>query len=265
MQLPHQIVALNKAVAEDRWRSRAFEWSFLGLFALLLGLVTARHEMWEDELQAWLIARDSNSLPELFRNLHYEGHPLLWYLILYIPAHISWNPINMQVINYAIAVAEAWLILSARKLNWAIRILLIFSFFVFYQYGVVARNYMLAMVFLTAAVRCLVGEHQHRILAAVLLALAINTHFFAFPIAAVFALQLLFIKRLSHGRNVGKLFREHGFKSCLHRASWRRSKRLFYNSAAGGCLQAPWRRRPFRYVQSPFDGESNMASIHPRK
>jgi hypothetical protein len=199
--------------AHDHWRSRAFEWTFLGLFALLLAMVTARHQMWEDELQAWLIVRDSSTLAELFHNLRYEGHPALWYLILYIPAHLSWNPIWMQVINFAIAVTTAWLILSARTLHWAFRVLATFSFFVFFQYGVVARSYMLTAMLLIAAVRCMVGERQHKELAIVFLALAIDTHFYAIPIAMVFAFQMLPIDKLKSRRDCGKLFRDHKFQA----------------------------------------------------
>ena len=96
----------------DRARNRAFEWSVLGLYGLLLGVFASRHSCGFDEIQAWLIARDSNSLASLFHHLRYEGHPALWYLFLYIPAHVSWNPVSMQAINYVFAVAWAWLILS---------------------------------------------------------------------------------------------------------------------------------------------------------
>jgi hypothetical protein len=44
---------------------------------VLLGLLLAHHEMWRNELQAWLLARDSDSLAELWRNTRYEEHPLL--------------------------------------------------------------------------------------------------------------------------------------------------------------------------------------------
>jgi len=33
------------------------------------------HEPWRDEFQAYLIARSSHSLGELFQNIKYEGHP----------------------------------------------------------------------------------------------------------------------------------------------------------------------------------------------
>jgi hypothetical protein len=200
---------------KETGRNGAFEWSLFGLFVLLLALVTLRHEMCNDELQAWLIARDSHSLGALFRNLRYEGHPALWYLVLYIPAHISWNPVSMQVINYLFAVAEAWLILSAHKLRWFIRTLAIFSFFIFFDYGVVSRNYMLAALLLTAAARCLLGERQHRKLAIVLLALAMNAHVFAIPVAGVLAIWMFGLAKLDSWKDLRKLLPDREFWTAL--------------------------------------------------
>ena len=39
------------------------------------------HEIWRDEGQAWLIARDT-PLKDLFGVLKHEGHPALWFLLL---------------------------------------------------------------------------------------------------------------------------------------------------------------------------------------
>jgi hypothetical protein len=163
--------------------AHSLEWLVFGVVAVAIAAVTVRHEMFRDELQAWLIARDSHSLSELLHNMRYEGHPALWQLLLYLPAHLSWNPVSMQVINYLCTVAQVWLILSARRLSWPIRILAVFSVYIFYDYGVIARNYMLGILLLTAAARCLLAERPRRWLAVVLLALAINTHFFAIPVA----------------------------------------------------------------------------------
>lgn len=160
------------------------------IYSVSLAAVTWRHEMWRDELQAWLIARDSLSISDLFHNLHYEGHPALWYLLLYLPAHLSWNPVSMQVINFLLAVINAWLILSARELPWYFRTLLVFGFFSFFMYGVAARSYMLSLVLLSAASRCLLGRSKHPILALAFLALAINTHVFAIPLVAILYLSL---------------------------------------------------------------------------
>ena len=99
---------MNLAVRGPESRTRRLIYSFPGaifaLYALLLGVVSLRHEMFRDEVQAWLIARDSTSIPNLFFNMRYEGHPALWQLLLYIPSHLSWNPEWMQLINYLLAV-----------------------------------------------------------------------------------------------------------------------------------------------------------------
>jgi hypothetical protein len=172
-------IALN----ESRFYLSFASW-LTAIYAFLLAIVTMRHEMFRDEVQAWLIARDSTSIPNLIWNLRYEGHPALWHLLLFLPSHFSWNPVSMQVINYLLAVLEAWLILSEERLPRSERVLLAFSFFVFYGYGAIARNYMLAMLLLTAAARCQLGRQRYW-LGIVLLALALNSHFFAIPIVAV--------------------------------------------------------------------------------
>lgn len=198
-------------VAESTGHNFFFEWLLLALYTLFLGVVTVRHQLWSDEMQMWLIARDNPSLAGLFHSMSIEPHPALWYLLLDVVARISWNPSGMQFVNFAFAITEAWLILSARKLHWSVRVLAIFSFFVFHNYAVVARNYMLALLLLTAAVRCLLGERQHRKLAILFLALAINTHILAIPIAGAIALWAFCFSKLNRWKEAGKLLRDAEF------------------------------------------------------
>jgi len=188
-----------------------YEWMCLALFAGLLAVITWRHEMWRDELQAWLIVRDSHSARGLLHALHYEGHPLLWYLLLLIPAHISWNPAWMQVINGLLAVGVAWILLSARELPRTMRTLLLFSFFFFYQYGVIARSYALTTFLLLAAARCVLGKKQHRRLAVLLLVLAINAHVFAIPIAAAIFLWMFRSGEGNRGQGMRETLRDGEF------------------------------------------------------
>lgn len=53
-----------------------FTYFLVGLFAAF------HHEMWRDEIQAWLLARDSTGVFDLLRHMKYEGHPALWHLLL---------------------------------------------------------------------------------------------------------------------------------------------------------------------------------------
>jgi hypothetical protein len=141
--------------------------------------------MYLDEAQAWLIAR--SSLLDLFHQLHYEAHPAAWYLLLYIPAHLSPHMQWIKAINFTLSLAMAWLIITARRVPLAARGLLLFTPVLFFAMGTLARSYMLAGVLLVAAVRCLTAERPRHWLAIALLAVAINTHFFAIPVAgAVF-------------------------------------------------------------------------------
>ena len=235
--------------AGNEVRVGRFQWSMTGLFALLLGIVSIRHEMFRDEMQAFLIARDSHSLGELFRNLRYEGHPALWHLLLFLPAHASWNPASMQVINYLFALAEAWLILSARRLHWSVRTLAAFSFFVFYGYGAVARNYMLAMLLLTAAARCLFGERQHRKLAILFLALAINSHFFAIPIAGLIALWAFCFSKMDRWNDFSKVLRSSEFWVALAVLS-------------ASVLAAYFTLRPPADIYTPQYGKEHLSFLH---
>ena len=72
-----------------------FYFVFTAAFGLIVLFLIQSHEMWRDELQAWLLARDSISITELFQNLKYEGHPGLWHLLLYPLTRISTIPESM--------------------------------------------------------------------------------------------------------------------------------------------------------------------------
>lgn len=96
---------MRKSVVQKRVNESA--WPVLAFFAL--GLITLlRHEMWCDEFQGWLIARNSHSLANLFVNLKYEGHPALWYLILYVITRFTHNYFWMQLTHLALATLVIW-------------------------------------------------------------------------------------------------------------------------------------------------------------
>ena len=51
------------------------------VYIALLSVIILHHEPWADEAQAWILARDCSPINLIFKNLRYEGHPPLWYLI----------------------------------------------------------------------------------------------------------------------------------------------------------------------------------------
>lgn len=133
--------------------SRSTALLFTFLFAASSFLLVSYHEMWRDELQAWLLARDSASVPELLANLKYEGHPGLWHLMLYPLTRIFETPEVMQYFHVVIAATSVFVLMRWSPFTTLQKILLCFSYFLFYEYSIIARNYAISvlLIFLICA------------------------------------------------------------------------------------------------------------------
>lgn len=132
----------------------------LAFFALVLaGLV--RHEMWRDELQAWLIARDSVSVPNLLFNLRYEAHPPLWHFLLFLISRVTSNPVFMQALHLCIATASIYIFARYSPFSRLQKALFAAGYFPFYEYAVISRCYALGvlLVFVFCALFPKRGEH----------------------------------------------------------------------------------------------------------
>ena len=119
----------------------------LGLYVALLAWAIPFHEPWADEAQAWQIAR-TLSLPRIFQALHYEGHPSLWYLLLWILSRVHTSYAGMHWVAGAIAVAGVAVLLFASPFPRFVKLLLPFTFYLAFQYAIVARTYVMAPLLL---------------------------------------------------------------------------------------------------------------------
>ncbi len=124
-------------------------------FSILTGYSTFTHEMWLDEMQAWLIATDT-SFSELFGALHYEAHPGAWHLLLRLASLIAPAPETMQVLHWLIAVAAVLLFCLFAPFTLTEKLLLVLGYYQGYEYSVISRNYgpgwfflVLALIFYT--------------------------------------------------------------------------------------------------------------------
>ena len=113
-------------------------------YLAVIALVMCFHEPWFDEAQSWLIARDSSFTDLLLLRPHYEGHPPLWTLLLSIPAKTGVPyEIGLKSIQFLCsALFGGWLIFKS-PFNRTATLLLPFTYFVCFQYGVTARPYAL--------------------------------------------------------------------------------------------------------------------------
>jgi hypothetical protein len=110
----------------------------------------SQHELWRDEWQAWLLARDSASILEMLGHLRIEGHLPAWNLILYTLSRVTRDPLAMQAAHLAFATASIYLLCRFAPVSWLHKVLLSFSYFLVYEYAVVARPYALGVLALFA-------------------------------------------------------------------------------------------------------------------
>jgi hypothetical protein len=102
------------------------------------------HEKWADEAQAWLIARDSNLKTIWFYHSRYEGSPALWHTILWLLQrlfHASYDA--MSYIGSLFAIGGVSLFIFKAPFPCFVRWPMVFTYFLIYQYAVIARPYTL--------------------------------------------------------------------------------------------------------------------------
>ena len=161
------------------------------LFFISLSYITLlHHEMWRDELQAWLIATGSASLGDLFQNIKYEWHPALWYLSLYLLSRLSCEPTVMQVFHILLATAGIYLFTRFAPFTKLQKLCFAFGYFPFYEYGVISRGYVIALVCLLAFCALQGRTRKHPLVQACALALLANSSIYGAMIAFAFGIYL---------------------------------------------------------------------------
>jgi hypothetical protein len=178
----------------------ALETALVGATFVVLGLVgIANHEMWRDELEIWLIARDSGSVGQLFHNMGTQGHPAVWYLLNYVLTRFTTNPLAMQLANLAIGTSAAILFYRHAPFSRLQRLLFCCGYFMLFEYTIISRSYALGLLLVFAF--CIRFRRLRRLDlgGAVLLVVLANTTVYSMIIAAhivlLVALQALFADR----------------------------------------------------------------------
>lgn len=112
------------------------------LYMVLFIIVSFFHEPWFDEAQAWEIGKTATYREIMTVLPHTEGHPPLWSLILSVPAKLGVPYlIGLKGISLIFSVLTVLLIVFKSPFPKVIRYILPFTYFFFYQYGVISRTY----------------------------------------------------------------------------------------------------------------------------
>ncbi len=159
----------------------------LTCFLALCGFNLIHHAMWRDEMQPWLFARDSGSIPQLLGNLHYETHPRLWYLILWVIARFTINPAAMQAANFLIIGSAMALFVFFCPLPLLLRAMAVFGCFFVNEWGEISRNYALGVLFCFAFCALFPARRRGYFGLAAILFLATQSNHYAGIMAAALA------------------------------------------------------------------------------
>ncbi len=179
---------------------------FLLLMAAFAWFKFSLHELWKDEWQVWMLARDQG-WGELLSRLYFEGHPALWYLYVKLWTYAyaffpGWPQENWLTLAHLLPALAAYALLFFRlRFPWYLSLLLLGGYFILFEYGVVNRGYVLVLLLLFLALLLLSHWRQQTTELAVLFFLLCQTEVFSVFMVGALCLFLMLESGQAWGRD----------------------------------------------------------------
>ena len=111
------------------------------LFAVLALVCGANHEPWSDEAQSWIIARDASVGEIVWDISRYEGTFPLWFLTIKLFINLGLQYEYFFIIPIIISCIGLLVFLKGVEAPKFVKVLLPFTYYVLYQYTIIARSY----------------------------------------------------------------------------------------------------------------------------
>ena len=169
-----------------------------GIYLILILCMFCFHENWRDEVQAYLLCRDMNFI-ELLKNVHYEGHPFFYYMIIYPFIKIGFGLKIVNIISLILISISVYLIIYKSKIKDIYKISIIFSFIFIYEYSIIGRSYSLIILLIVIISLLWENKKKYAIPLGIVIGLLLNTHIFlggfCFLLFVVFYLYQLLLNR----------------------------------------------------------------------
>ena len=172
-------------------KKHRFVFLFTCIYACIIIFVSPFHEVWRDEVRALNYATEARSIPDLLKNLHNEGHPALWHLILYFGYNIFHTKVILKIFNIIICIFAIFIFLLKSPFTKFQKALFIFGYYPLYGYSIINRSYALAMLLLFILCALYKNRFEKILLFSVILFLFVNTHVLSLIIGYGFFLSLL--------------------------------------------------------------------------
>lgn len=185
-------------------KKKLFPWIVFISFIIVTAIMSFYHENWRDEAQAYLLCRDMNFL-ELFKNIHYEGHPIFYYLFLFPLVKLGVGPKSVNILSLVFMTLAAYLILFKSNSNNIQKVCIIISYPVLYEFSIIGRSY--SLIFLLLIIWSLIypKRREKPIIYAITLGCLFNTHLLMSCFVGVNAILFYYneiIKKNNKSKNI---------------------------------------------------------------
>ncbi|MBO5724304.1 MAG: hypothetical protein J6S58_05685 [Lentisphaeria bacterium] len=122
---------------------------------ILYGIITLTlifyHENWQDELHAWVMAREL-SFTQIIHAMRYDGHFALWHFLLRPFAGSSFPLVTLNLLSFLLCFSAAGIFIFYGRLSLWVKFFVLGSCACMYYFPVVARPY--AMLGLVLCMNC---------------------------------------------------------------------------------------------------------------
>lgn len=179
-------------------------WLVFGLYVSFISIIQFFHEPWGDELQTWALIKNSSSFFNLISNCSLDGHPPLWYAIVYLFSKLTHSFHVIQLVALLISSVVAFLFVFYSRLPLLVKSLTLAGYYFVFEYSLFSRNYFIVVLISFLICINLTSTYKYKYLVYyVLLFLLCHTHFFALFLAVTFHLYFL---KVHFDEGAGKQF-----------------------------------------------------------
>lgn len=160
------------------------------VYLVFNGILLIGHEMWRDEANVWLIARDMTPR-QLLGEIKYQGHPCLWYLIAMPFAKLGLPFKTLSVLSFLVMAMAAAVLCYKGPFHPVTKAVVLLSPMMTYYYPVVARNYCLVACLLILSAYFYPKRKKKSLLYGLLLGLLVQSDIIALAPAGLISCMWL--------------------------------------------------------------------------
>lgn len=194
------------------WSERRFAFAAWVGYVVMLVIVAWSHEPWHDETRAWQLAVTSPGIQAMVSNVRFEGHPLMYFMLLKGIAAVSQSWGAILAVHVGIASATSWIVLRFAPFARHQRLLLVFGYYLAYEFAVFARPYSLGMLLAFGAVAAWCATPRKAWLAGVMLVILANTSVVGLGLSLSLAAGMLVDEYWKESFSVKRMPARHVFK-----------------------------------------------------